>query len=108
MFVPPITTDSDAYQPYDHVTQTVFFMCRRNYEQLGLDFQLYLAEILFNRGLCAINLGRMVGLGSCASVATFVSKTNCLTNACGFEQYRRKVWQISPMPIKNGPYQIMI
>ncbi|KAG8726665.1 hypothetical protein FRC12_023192 [Ceratobasidium sp. 428] len=29
-----------------------------NYEQLGLNFRLYTAEILFNRGLCLLNLGR--------------------------------------------------
>ena len=29
-----------------------------NYEQLGLKFRLYSAEILFNRGLCKIYLGR--------------------------------------------------
>ncbi|KAG9126081.1 hypothetical protein FRC07_004955 [Ceratobasidium sp. 392] len=29
-----------------------------NYEQLGLNFRLYTAEILFNRGLCLINIGR--------------------------------------------------
>ncbi|CUA71876.1 Neutrophil cytosol factor 2 [Rhizoctonia solani] len=29
-----------------------------NYDQLGLDFRLYTAEILFNRGLCLLNMGR--------------------------------------------------
>lgn len=29
-----------------------------NYEQIGLKFRLYTAEILFNRGLCLLNLGR--------------------------------------------------
>ncbi|CAE6506211.1 unnamed protein product [Rhizoctonia solani] len=29
-----------------------------NYEQLGLKFRLYTAEILFNRGLCLLNMGR--------------------------------------------------
>lgn len=30
-----------------------------NYEQLGLNFRLYTAEIIFNRGLCLLNMGRM-------------------------------------------------
>lgn len=30
-----------------------------NYEQLGLKFNLYLAEVLFNRGLCLIYMGRV-------------------------------------------------
>ncbi|KAG8732668.1 hypothetical protein FRC11_011652 [Ceratobasidium sp. 423] len=29
-----------------------------NYEQIGLRFRLYTAEILFNRGLCLLNMGR--------------------------------------------------
>ncbi|CAE6372648.1 unnamed protein product [Rhizoctonia solani] len=29
-----------------------------NYEQIGLNFRLYTAEILFNRGLCLLNLGQ--------------------------------------------------
>ncbi|CAE6499039.1 unnamed protein product [Rhizoctonia solani] len=29
-----------------------------NYEQIGLKFRLYTAEILFNRGLCLLNMGR--------------------------------------------------
>lgn len=29
-----------------------------NYEQIGLKFRLYTAEILFNRGLCLLNIGR--------------------------------------------------
>jgi hypothetical protein len=28
-----------------------------NYEQLGLQFRLYSAEVLFNKGLCLIYLG---------------------------------------------------
>ena len=32
---------------------------RRNYEQLGLKFRLYSAEILFNKGLAQIYLGRI-------------------------------------------------
>ncbi|CAE7146265.1 unnamed protein product [Rhizoctonia solani] len=30
-----------------------------NYEQIGLKFRLYTAEILFNRGLCLLNMGRV-------------------------------------------------
>lgn len=30
-----------------------------NYEQLGLKFKLYAAEVLFNKGLCNIYMGRM-------------------------------------------------
>ncbi|KAF6760167.1 NADPH oxidase regulator NoxR [Ephemerocybe angulata] len=30
-----------------------------DYEQLGLKFRLYSAEVLFNRGLCLVNMGRM-------------------------------------------------
>lgn len=30
-----------------------------DYEQLGLKFRLYSAEVLFNRGLCKVNMGRM-------------------------------------------------
>lgn len=33
--------------------------CRSNYEQLGLKFNLYSAEVLFNRGLCLIYMGRV-------------------------------------------------
>ncbi|KAB5589583.1 NADPH oxidase regulator NoxR [Ceratobasidium theobromae] len=29
-----------------------------NYEQIGLNFRLYTAEVLFNRGLCLLNMGR--------------------------------------------------
>ena len=31
-----------------------------NYEQLGLKFRLYSAEVLFNKGLCQVYLGRTV------------------------------------------------
>ena len=31
----------------------------RDYEQLGLKFRLYSAEVLFNRGLCMVNTGQM-------------------------------------------------
>lgn len=30
-----------------------------DYEQLGLKFRLYSAEVLFNRGLCMVNMGEM-------------------------------------------------
>lgn len=33
---------------------------RSNYEQLGLKFRLYSAEVLFNQGLCQVYLGRTV------------------------------------------------
>ena len=36
----------------------IAFRLRRNYEQLGLKFLLYSAEILFNKGLSQIYLGR--------------------------------------------------
>jgi hypothetical protein len=32
---------------------------RSNYEQLGLKFNLFSAEVLFNRGLCLIYMGRL-------------------------------------------------
>ena len=34
-------------------------MSKRNYEQLGLKFKLFSAEILFNKGLSQIYLGRV-------------------------------------------------
>ena len=34
-------------------------MTKRNYEQLGLKFKLFSAEILFNKGLSQIYLGRV-------------------------------------------------
>jgi len=30
-----------------------------DYEQLGLKFRLYCCEVLFNRGLCYFNLGKL-------------------------------------------------
>lgn len=48
----------EAYEQFE----TAFMWLRGNqainYEQLGLNFRLYTAEILFNRGLCLLNLGR--------------------------------------------------
>lgn len=43
----------------------------RNYEQLGLNFKLYAAEVLFNKGICLIYLDRVQeGLDSMAEART--------------------------------------
>src|ERR1700739_3839926 len=45
-----------SYSTYSCCIHSLFM--RRNYNQLGLDFQLFSAEVLFNLGLTKIYLGR--------------------------------------------------
>jgi len=47
-----------AFEQFDHAFMWLRGNQAINYEQLGLNFRLYTAEILFNRGLCLLNLGR--------------------------------------------------
>ena len=42
----------NQYSPYSSI------LAHRNYEQLGLKFRLFSAEILFNKGLAKIYMGR--------------------------------------------------
>jgi hypothetical protein len=44
---------------FPHSLLTLRFLFCSNYEQLGLKFRLFSAEVLFNRGLAHIYLGRM-------------------------------------------------
>ncbi|QRV98858.1 neutrophil cytosol factor 2 [Ceratobasidium sp. AG-Ba] len=49
----------EAFEQFDSAFMWLRGNQAINYEQLGLNFRLYLAEILFNRGLCLLNLGRV-------------------------------------------------
>ena len=47
----------------------------RNYEQLGLNFKLYAAEVLFNKGICLVYLDRVQeGLDTMAEARTLKAK----------------------------------
>jgi len=47
----------------------------RNYEQLGLNFKLYAAEVLFNKGICLTYLDRVQeGLDTMGEAGTLKAK----------------------------------
>ncbi|KAF8756689.1 NADPH oxidase regulator [Rhizoctonia solani] len=49
----------EAYQDFDEALLYLRGNQAINYEQLGLKFRLYSAEVLFNKGLCFIYMGRL-------------------------------------------------
>ncbi|EUC62514.1 NADPH oxidase regulator NoxR [Rhizoctonia solani AG-3 Rhs1AP] len=49
----------EAYQDFNEALIFLRGNQAINYEQLGLKFRLYSAEVLFNRGLCLIYMGRL-------------------------------------------------
>ncbi|CAE7186647.1 unnamed protein product [Rhizoctonia solani] len=51
----------EAYADFDEAFVYLRGNQAINYEQLGLKFRLYAAEVLFNRGLCLIYQGRLDG-----------------------------------------------
>jgi hypothetical protein len=49
----------------------------RNYEQLGLNFKLYAAEVLFNKGICLMYLDRMQeGMEALTEASTLKENAN--------------------------------
>ncbi|KAG8716362.1 hypothetical protein FRC11_001604 [Ceratobasidium sp. 423] len=49
----------EAYRDFDEALLYLRGNQAINYEQLGLKFRLYSAEVLFNKGLCLIYMGRL-------------------------------------------------
>lgn len=47
----------DAFRNFDDALLYLRGNQAINYEQLGLQFRLYSAEVMFNKGLCLIYLG---------------------------------------------------
>lgn len=63
--------------PCARVWRLSMTVINRNYEQLGLNFKLYAAEVLFNKGMCLIYLDRMEeGVDALAEASTVKETEN--------------------------------